>query len=112
MDIFARIRFLGLFGLSVLLLGSTTSFDADLIEATRSADIETVARLITDGSDLNGVTGDGMTAVHWAAQLGHVSILELLLEAGAEVNPATRIGSYTPLHLASSQANSAIVKKL
>ena len=38
MGIFARIRFLGLFGLSVLLLGSTTSFDADLIEATRSAD--------------------------------------------------------------------------
>ena len=33
MGIFARIRFLGLFGLSVLLLGSTTSFDADLIEA-------------------------------------------------------------------------------
>jgi ankyrin repeat protein len=112
MDIFARIRFVGLFGLSALLLGSTTSFDSKLIEAIRSADVEAVARLITDGSDLNEVTGDGMTAVHWAAQLGHVPILELLLDAGAEVNPTTRIGSYTPLHLASSQANSTILKKL
>ncbi|MFP6839888.1 MAG: ankyrin repeat domain-containing protein [Pseudohongiellaceae bacterium] len=112
MDVFARLRFVGLFVLSFLLSGFTTSFDSELIEATRSADLETVARLVTDGSDLNEVTGDGMTAVHWAADLGHISILELLLDAGAEVNPTTRIGSYTPLHLASSQANSAIVKKL
>ena len=112
MNAFARIRFVGLFGLSFLLLGFSTSFASELIEATRSDDVETAARLITDGSDLNEATGDGMTAVHWAAQLGHVSILESLLEAGAEVNPTTRIGSYTPLHLASNQANSAIVEKL
>jgi ankyrin repeat protein len=112
MNVFARIRFVGLFGLLFLLSGFTTSFASELIEATRSADVETVDRLITDGSNLNEVTGDGMTAVHWAAQLGHISILELLLDAGAEVNPTTRIGSYTPLHLASSQANSSIVEKL
>ena len=115
MDMFARFRFAGLSRLTVLsflLFGFTTSFASELIDSTRSGDLETVTSLITDGSDLNEATGDGMTAVHWAAQLGHVSILESLLDAGAEVNPTTRIGSYTPLHLASSQANSEIVRTL
>ena len=115
MDMFARFRFAGLSRLTVLsflLFGFTTSFASELIDSTRSGDLETVASLITDGSDLNEATGDGMTAVHWAAQLGHVSILESLLDAGAEVNPTTRIGSYTPLHLASSQATSEIVRTL
>ena len=112
MNFFARIRFVGLFGLSFLLFGFTSSFAAELIEATRSGDTETVAKLITEGFDLNEATGDGMTAVHWAAQAGHVAILESLLDAGAEVNATTRIGNYTPLHLASSQANSALVETL
>jgi uncharacterized protein len=112
MAVFTRIRFVSLFGLLFLLSGFTSSFASELIDATRSADVATVERLIADGSDLNEVTGDGMTAVHWAAQAGHVAILELLLDAGAEVDSATRIGSYTPLHLASGQANRAIVEKL
>ena len=68
MDMFARFRFAGLSRLTVLsflLFGFTTSFASELIDSTRSGDLETVASLITDGSDLNEATGDGMTAVHW-----------------------------------------------
>jgi len=107
-----RARLIGLAVLWLFLVGSTSSFAAELIEATRSGDTETVAKLITDGFDLNEATGDGMTAVHWAAQSGHVAILKALLDAGAQVNATTRIGDYTPLHLASSQANSALVEAL
>jgi len=112
MNAFSRFRFAGLFALTFLMSGFTTSFASELIDATRSGEVATVARLITDGADVSEATGDGMTAVHWAAQSGHVAILEMLLDAGAEVDATTRIGSYTPLHLAGSQANSAIVEKL
>ena len=104
-------------GLLCLVIGGTFSFSigsfaSDLIEATRVGDADRVARLLTDRPDLNAATGDGLTAVHLAAQSGHASIIEALLNAGAEVDPTTRIGSYTPLHIASSQADSAIVSLL
>jgi len=112
MNIFRKIRLVGVAAVLGLLLGWTYSSDLPLIEATRSANVQTVSRLISEGVDVNQVTGDGMTALHLAAQLGHVSILELLLTAGAEIDPITRIGNYTPLHLASGKAEDSIVKKL
>ena len=98
--------------LAFLLFGSSSSFASELIDATRAGDEAIVSQLIAAGADLNEATGDGMTAVHWAAQLGRASILSALLEAGAEVSATTRIGNYTPLHLGSRQADSAIVEAL
>jgi len=107
-----RIWLSGVIVFSFLLPGFNTSLASELIDATRAGDAERIARLLTDGPDLNAATGDGMTAVHWAAQSGNAAILELLLNAGAEVDPTTRIGSYTPLHIASARADGAIVGKL
>ncbi len=111
MSVFTRLRIL-LIGLSISLISAAPVFAADLIQATRSGDADAVSKLIAEGADLDVATGDGMTAVHWAAQLGHETILSSLLEAGAKVDSTTRIGSYTPLHIASSQVNSAIVESL
>lgn len=113
----SRFRPRALNGLLCMVFGgvfsfSVGSFASDLIEATRAGDADRVARLLTDRPDLNEATGDGLTALHLAAQSGHAGILEALLNAGAEVDPGTRIGSYTPLHIASSQADSAIVSLL
>ncbi len=108
----ARIRFAGLFALTLLLSGVNTAMASELIDATRSADLQAVNTLIADGADPNEATGDGMTALHWAAQLGHVEVLGALLDAGAGVNSTTRIGSYTPLHMASGQAHNAVVARL
>jgi hypothetical protein len=41
--------------------------------------------------------GDGMTPLHWAARNGHVEIVRLLLQNGAEVNAKSNRG-WTPLH--------------
>ena len=41
----------------------------------------------------------GFTALHWAAQCGHLDICELLLHSGANVNAQNQTGD-TPLHLA------------
>lgn len=112
MGMFSRLRLAALLGLSFFVFASTTSIASELIDATRAGDAERVARLLTDRPELNEATGDGMTAVHLAAQSGHAAILQSLLDAGADVDPTTRIGSYTPLHIASGQANGAIVRML
>ena len=62
-------------GIAICLLSAAASLAEELIDATRAGDEAAVAELIAAGSDLNAATGDGMTAVHWAAQLGHAAIL-------------------------------------
>ena len=39
--------------------------------------------LLKDGADVNAAQGDGMTALHWAAQKGDVELAKMLLYAGA-----------------------------
>ncbi len=103
---------LTLIGLVVFLLGIPASFATDLINATRAGDTQAVDDLIAKGVDLNAATGDGMTALHWAAQKDLREIVESLLAAGAAVDPTTRIGNYTPLHIASDHANGDAVELL
>jgi ankyrin repeat protein len=71
-----------------------------------------VRTLIEQGEDVNAAQGDGMTGLHWAAERADVAMLELLLEAGADVASGTRIGRYTPLHLASRRGDGQAVRLL
>ena len=66
-------------------------------------DTEAVRALLRDGADVNAAQGDGMTALHWTALNGDLKTMNVLLYAGAATEPLTRVGRYTPLHLASSQ---------
>jgi ankyrin repeat protein len=56
-------------------------------------------------------SSDGATALHMAAQEGHVVIVLLLLEAGASPNIKTHYND-APLHLAAENGHSDIVKLL
>ena len=53
-----------------------------------------------------------MTALHWAALNGDLKTTNVLLVAGATTEPLTRVGGYTPLHLASSRGHAAVVARL
>ena len=57
-------------------------------------------QLLKDGADVNGAQGDGMSALHWAAERGDAELADMLIYAGANIGAVTRIGQYTPLHLA------------
>jgi ankyrin repeat protein len=68
--------------------------------------------LLRDGADVNAAQGDGMTALHWAAERGDAALAEMLVYAGANVEAETRIGHYTPLHIASRVGDADITRML
>ena len=85
---------------------------APVADAAMQGDLATVRTLLTKGVDVNAPQGDGMTALHWAAQRGDSVMSGMLLRARASVRAATRIGAYQPLHVASSAGSTAIVRQL
>jgi ankyrin repeat protein len=97
----------------VLVLGrvqATTT--APLADAVMHGDVAAVQALLGHGADVNAAQGDGMTALHWAALNGDLKTTNLLLAAKAKTEVVTRIGGYTPLHLASSRGQAAVVARL
>ena len=86
--------------------------DAVVADAAMRGDREAVRTLLRDGADVNAAQGDGMTALHWSALNGDLEMINVLLPAGASADPLTRVGRYTPLHLASSRGHGAVVGRL
>ena len=86
--------------------------ESSVADAARLGDLETVRALLRAGADVNAAQGDGMTALHWSALKGEVAIIEVLLYAGATIEPTTRLGGYTPLHLAAMEGRSEAVAVL
>ncbi|MYK66266.1 MAG: hypothetical protein F4022_07320 [Gemmatimonadetes bacterium] len=97
--------------LPLLLLGLSGG-NSPVADAAQRGDLEAVRRLLRDGADVNAAQGDGMTALHWAAERGEGEMGEVLLYAGARVDAGTRIGHYTPLHLAARSAHVSMVELL
>ena len=95
-----------------LLSGNVPADDGELLDATSRGDVAAVRSLLAEGADPNVAQGDGLTALHVAAQEGNLEIARLLLDAGANVEAKTRIGGYTPLHLAGGGAHAAVVRAL
>ena len=83
-----------------------------LLEAARDGAAEAVRALVGDGADASAARGDGMTALHFAAERGHAAVARALLDAGAAVDAGTRIGRYAPLHLAARGGHGPVVALL
>ena len=107
----ARWSVIGTLLVSVLFFGATPP-DSPVADAAMRGDIEAVRALLKDGGDVNAAQGDGMTALHWAAEAGDMEMVGMLLYAGANLRGVTRLGDYTPLHLASKAGNERVVAGL
>ena len=108
-------RIAGSVAAAALLMGATSGTyapDAPVADAARAGDLETVRTLIAAGEDVNAPHGDGMTALHWAADAADREMTALLVYAGANLEAGTRIGTYVPLHLASRSADATVVTTL
>jgi ankyrin repeat protein len=86
--------------------------DAPVADAATRGDTERVRTLLRGGADVNAAQGDGMTALHWTALGNDLETMKVLLYAGAATEALTRVGAYTPLHLASSRGHAAAVTRL
>ena len=85
---------------------------APVAEAAMRGDGATVRALVASGADVNVAQGDGMTALHWAANRGDSTMAVVLLRAKARLSATTRIGGYTPLHVASQSGAAGVVRAL
>lgn len=83
-----------------------------IADAVMRGDSAAVRLLLKQGADVNAAQADGMTALHWAASRGDVSMTKMLVFAGARVDAFTRNGNYTPLHLAARSGRSGAASAL
>ena len=86
--------------------------DSPVADAAMRGDEAAVRALIAEGADVNAAQGDGMTALHWAASNRDPGLAGVLLTAGANVDAGTRIGHYTPLHVAAQAGAGEVVEIL
>jgi uncharacterized protein len=86
--------------------------NAPVADAAKRGDREAVRALLKEGADVNAPMGDGMTALHWAAERGDLELANILLFAGANASAVTRVGQYNPLHIAARGGHPALVKAL
>ena len=73
-----------------LALAASAPPEAPVADAAQNGDLDSVRRLVEAGADVNTPHGDGMTALHWAAESGDTEIVEVLIYAGAHLEATTR----------------------
>ena len=57
-----------------------------LINTATVGDVATMRRLVAEGADVNGQGAEGWRPLHVAAHHGHVAVVEVLVELGADKN--------------------------
>lgn len=106
------LRSFGVLLVTTLALSASTPPEAPVADAAMRGDAGAVRTLLERGGDPDAAQGDGMTALHWAAERGDEEVALLLIEAGANLDPVTRLGAYTPTHLAARGGHTAIIRAL
>ena len=93
----------------------TSTATVELKALTESYDFGNISRsrrLIKAGADVNVINKYGVTPMFIASQNGYLEIVDLLLEAGADVNTAHKESGLTPLWIAAQQGHSEIIRRL
>ncbi len=104
------VRLLALVALG-LVVGATAP-ESPVADAAMRGDVEAVRTLVRGGEDVNAAQGDGMTALHWAAEQDAADMAQLLVAAGAHLESTTRIGGFTPLLVAARSGSVEVLEVL
>ncbi|KAI8906913.1 ankyrin repeat protein, partial [Gorgonomyces haynaldii] len=82
----------------------------DWHSTVRDGNLRQIRDMIRSGVDINQKDTFGMTALHYAAEEGHLEIVRLLLQKGALASVSNH--GETPLQLAQDNGHSEICKLL
>ncbi|MHB9134068.1 MAG: ankyrin repeat domain-containing protein [Armatimonadota bacterium] len=94
----------------VLVLGA--AWAGEIHDAAKAGDtVKLEALLKADDKLLTAKDDNGLTPLHWAAAAGKISVVQLLLDKGADVNAVDTSGR-TPLHGAAGNGQKDIIEKL
>jgi len=104
-------RFARLFGIALAASVAWAAGAPRVVDAVKSGDKAAVLALVDSHADVNAAEADGTTALHWAARLNDLDLVERLLPAGANVNAANRYG-ITALYLACVNGSAPMIGKL
>ena len=91
---------------------AVTDANALLLDAARTGKTFAIARALVAGADINFADGTGNTALIWAAELNHLSTLQALLKAGADVTPRNKFGQNALLRGLRERADGAVALAL
>jgi len=85
-----------------------------LLRAAEIGDLAKVGELIGAGAQVDAADADnyGMQPLHWAAQKGHLPMVEFLLRRGAKIDAVDKAGGVEPLHWAAANGHLSVVEFL
>jgi ankyrin repeat protein len=84
----------------------------EFFAAARKGDVAAVKAFLDAGVDVNSKTRYGATALSYACDKGHVEVVRLLVERGADVNVKDTFYGEVPLGWALSHGHVQVVKLL
>src|SRR5262249_925084 len=96
-----------------LLMTTAAAYSADLrlVDAVRNQDHQQIRALLNQHLDVNVRSGDGSTALLWAAHWNDLETANLLIRAGADANAANDL-RMTPLSQACTNGSAPFVDLL
>src|SRR5690242_21963038 len=74
----------------------------NVARAARNNDANQVRTLVANDSNPNQTDEEARTGLHYAAMNGNLTIIAILIKAGAKLDPKDKLGN-TPLHLAADR---------
>jgi len=92
--------------------GVTAQTDNRLPDAVKRGDKDAVLALLRAHVPVDSPSGDGSTALHWAAYEDNVGLAELLLAAHADIAAVTRDNAITPLLIACQNGSAPMIELL
>lgn len=94
------------------LVAGAQDLSEEFFAAARKGDAAAVKAFLDKGVNVNSKTRYGATALSYACDKGHVEVVKLLIERGADVNSRDTFYGEVPLGWALSKGHAEIVKLL